>query len=78
MAIRLRQIEGEWVALCAAKTKALEGDVYLDDALHYALALKFGRDFGLVYDSATETLVASIEVENEKALRLWEQNRRAV
>ena len=41
MAIRLRQKLGtnkiEWEALCAAKTNAEIGDVYLNDAQHDAL-----------------------------------------
>lgn len=46
MAIRLRLIPGEgWVALCAARSVEKPGDVYLDDALHDALANKFARDF---------------------------------
>lgn len=44
MSIRLRRVCGEWVALCAAETVALPGDIYLDDGLHYALACKFARD----------------------------------
>ena len=44
MAIRLRTIKGTRVALCAASTKALPGDLYLDDTDHYALAAKFSRD----------------------------------
>ena len=44
MAIRIRIIKGETVALCAAKTTAIEGDIYLDDGAHYALACKFARD----------------------------------
>ena len=44
MAIRLRVVNEEWVALCAAKTKEIIGDVYLDDGMHYALACKFARE----------------------------------
>ena len=44
MAIRLRDVDGVLVALCAAKTNAQPNDVYLDDAQHYALACKFARD----------------------------------
>ena len=44
MAIRLRVLEGEMVALCAAKTDACAGDIYLGDREHYALACKFARD----------------------------------
>ena len=45
MAIRLRTFEGIRVALCAAETDAVEGDLYLDDGDHYALAAKFSRDW---------------------------------
>ena len=45
MAIRIREIEGHTVALCAAKTKAKEGDIYLDDGAHHALSTKFGVDW---------------------------------
>lgn len=41
MAIRLRNS----VALCAAETDPQHGDLYLDDAQHYALAAKFARDW---------------------------------
>lgn len=54
MAIRLRRdANGEWVALCAAETDPLEGDVYLGDGQHYALTLKYLRDWeksGLLTD----------------------------
>lgn len=45
MAIRLRTVNGTRVALCAAETDPRPGDVYLDDAEHYALAAKFSRDW---------------------------------
>ena len=45
MAIRLRTINGEMIALCAAKSVPKEGDIYFDDNAHYALMIKFGRDF---------------------------------
>lgn len=44
MAIRLRIVNKEMVALCAAKSVAKEDDIYLDDGAHYALACKFARD----------------------------------
>lgn len=44
MAIRLRTVRGVRVALCAARTKPLPEDLYLDDSDHYALAAKFSRD----------------------------------
>lgn len=45
MAIRIRQHNGYAVALCAAKTKAKKGDIYLDDNAHHALSVKFALDF---------------------------------
>lgn len=49
MAIRLRTIEFNGrpcrVALCAAETDPMHGDVYLGDGDHYALAAKFSQDW---------------------------------
>ena len=45
MAIRIRTISGITVALCAAKTHAEAGDIYLDDSVHHALSTKFGVDW---------------------------------
>lgn len=45
MAIRIRKIDGITIALCAAKTEAKEGDLYLDDSVHHALSTKFGLDW---------------------------------
>lgn len=45
MAIRLRQVDGTLIALCAVETDEMPGDVYLDDGQHYALSAKFWRDY---------------------------------
>ena len=45
MSIRLREVDGIKVALCAALTKSESGDVYIHDGWHYALAMKFMRDW---------------------------------
>lgn len=46
MAIRLRHIEGTGlIALCAARSIAKAGDIYLDDSAHHALSVKFTDDF---------------------------------
>ncbi|GAH85299.1 unnamed protein product [marine sediment metagenome] len=45
MAIRIRWIDGHIIALCAARTKKHKGDIYLDDAVHEALATKFAIDW---------------------------------
>lgn len=44
MAIRIRDVDGVTVALCAARSVPKEGDVYLDDNIHYALTVKFMAD----------------------------------
>ena len=50
MAIRLRTVDGKRVALCAANFKEKPGDLYLDDADHYAIATKFYQDEMLSHD----------------------------
>lgn len=45
MAIRLRTVNGHRIALCAAETDPRPDDVYLDDRDHYALSVKFWRDY---------------------------------
>lgn len=59
MAIRLRIVHGEMVALCAAKSTARDGDIYLGDREHYALTCKFAREFEVwndpIKDALTET-----------------------
>lgn len=50
MSIRLRVIAGRMVALCAARSVPMAGDVYLDDAAHEALAEKFRADLCSVGD----------------------------
>jgi hypothetical protein len=45
MAIRLRTVSGVRVALCAAETDLEPGDLYLDDADHYALTAKYAHDY---------------------------------
>ncbi len=44
MAIRLREVEETMVALCAVESDPKEGDLYLNDNYHYALACKFARE----------------------------------
>ena len=45
MAIRIRDVNGKTIALCAAKTEHQEGDFYLDDNIHHALSIKLHDDF---------------------------------
>ncbi len=44
MAIRIREVDGHWVAVCAAKVKVRKGDIYLNDNFHHALTTKFAVD----------------------------------
>lgn len=61
MSIRLRTIEGVRVALCAARSVPAEGDVYLDDADHRALGVKFDLDF------ASEGRMESLHADSREA-----------
>ena len=45
MAIRLREVNGLVIALCAAETDEQVGDIYLDDNQHHALSTKFALDW---------------------------------
>lgn len=75
MAIRLRQVNGIWIALCAARSMPDEGDVYLDDNQHAALVDKFGREYGqtfecdLPHDASVIPLVDQEESNNPN--RTW-------
>lgn len=71
MAIRLRIVGRRMVALCAAKTKAEPGDVYLGDNAHHALSAKFLVDFDseglLVADPPFELgIVERMKAEEQK------------
>lgn len=44
-AVRLRTVDGVRVALCAFETDPEPGDLYLDDADHYAIAAKYAMDW---------------------------------
>ena len=67
MAIRIRQVKGYTVALCAAKTKAKKGDVYLDDNAHFALTNKFAWDWHKkeIIDKDTVELMIKEEAKEE-------------
>lgn len=47
MAIRIRKINEITIALCAAETIPMKGDIYLDDNIHHALSTKFAIDWEL-------------------------------
>ena len=50
MAIRLRKIKHQWIALCAYETDEKFGDIYIDDNKHYALACKFAREHNIDWE----------------------------
>lgn len=57
MAMRLRKINGHWVALCAAKTKIKYDDVYLDDEQDHAIRVKLEKDWlseGYMFNPCTQ------------------------
>lgn len=70
MAIRIRDVDGRTVALCAAKTLPESGDIYLDDGAHHALTIKFEDDFesmGMIVphpDKKIRNLMAELEVKD--------------
>lgn len=73
MAIRIREVKGQIVALCAAKTRSKKDDIYLDDNAHHALMTKFTVDLEcegwLKENTPVDEIVKQImlEVENGKA-----------
>ena len=68
MSIRLRTVDGHRVALCAARCEIAEGDVYLDDADHYALAIKFRRDYQSLHEEPETTIMTAEECEHLAAV----------
>lgn len=74
MAIRIRTINGVTVAVCAAMSVEKPGDLYLDDAQHYALTLKFGQDFEY-FDSfeSVEYGIMEIEQSNNPNREIWDE-----
>ena len=66
MAMRLRTVNGVHVALCAAKSRPVQGDVYIDDAFHYAISQKYWRDYDEIdiVDEEDIRLAKRIEVED--------------
>lgn len=70
MAIRIRKVDGCTIAICAAKSEAKEGDIYLGDNIHHALTTKFGLDWkseGLLKESlADKRLIPLMKKEQNK------------
>lgn len=67
MSIRMRVVDGLLVALCAARSMPKDGDVYLDDGQHEALARKFRLDhpeLGIPVESETRERMEREESNN--------------
>lgn len=78
MAIRIRVIDGKTIALCAARSVAKAGDIYLDDATHYALTRKLARDFNEMFDvglpdDEDETRLVEVEESNNANRETWDK-----
>ncbi len=76
MAIRLRKVKGTWVALCAVEADLKEGDVYIDDAQHYALACKFAREHTVNWqDERVNALMDTQKIRDAEEEHLkWEES----
>ena len=68
MAIRIRKVGKETIALCAAKTESLKDDIYLDDNTHHALMVKFTVDLeseGLLKNPPVDDKVKQLMLQHE-------------
>jgi hypothetical protein len=68
MAIRIREVNGRLLALCAARSVPKEGDLYLHDGVHHALWAKFARDQKLPWAEADALVEAE---ESNNPYRTW-------
>lgn len=79
MSIRIRTVDGVRVALCAARSMPKECDVYLDDADHFALAVKFEVDhqelhgYATIHAGSEETRLMEREESNNPNRAWWDR-----
>lgn len=71
MAIRIRSVDGKLVALCAARSHAKEGDLYLDDGEHGALAAKFWDDYKDYGPMPIDAEANALRVQEEDNVEAW-------
>jgi len=69
MAIRLRRVQGKYIALCAVESDPKEGDIYLDDGMHGALSTKFAQDFNDMFDTKLPVDNTLIKLMNSQKVR---------
>lgn len=80
MSIRVRVVDGCTIAVCAARSVPKPGDLYLDDAVHRALSIKFDLDFASmnflarppVYAESEEARLMEREESNNANRTAWE------
>lgn len=79
MSIRLRRVGQTLVALCAAETDHAPGDLYLDDAIHHALAVKFAADWEMPWRYPEEEAIAETQKLRDAAEEIlkWDRERAA-
>ncbi len=68
MAIRIRKVGDTTIALCAAKSRSMPGDLYLGDAAHHALSTKF------VLDWYSEGILKDTHLADEELVRLMKKH----
>ena len=78
MAIRLRKVGGQWIAVCAVESDSQEGDVYLDDGQHHALTTKFSLDYELgIADPTLVRLTEQHKIRDaEEEAEKWAANKK--
>lgn len=80
MAIRIRRVDGLTIAICAARSVPKEGDIYLDDGAHHALAVKFHMahyEMGFmetcIYEGSDEVRLMAVEESNNPNRDWWDR-----
>lgn len=72
MSIRIREVDGYLIAICAARSVGKPGDVYIDDAQHYALMLKFAQDLQGIDPSPDVAALMNREESNNPNRTWWD------
>lgn len=76
MAIRIREVDGTTIAICAAMSEEKEGDIYIGDAEQYALSMKFHEDYCHANNKPKESYNLGNDPAPEYALMFKEQGNR--
>ncbi|KKK80938.1 hypothetical protein LCGC14_2818460 [marine sediment metagenome] len=65
MAMRLRTVNGELMALCAAYSEEKQGDIYIDDGWNYAISQKYWRDYDEIAITDEKDVALAKKIEEE-------------